>query len=400
MSRERPQPQNETQALLQRIGRLEQLMGLQRQTGPTSLQILGEGYEEYDDPTWGEVHINGLGLHKVAAPYSSVVYYHADEKNPGEGQWYELGNNVAVYEIKVFEDTEAVEAGPRWFVWEIPEDLDRAVVVKVEGYLTTAGACEVGITKRGGGSILTSPIVINGLNSKDAASQPEVAGDPGTEVRWGDHLEINVLAAGGMGLGVIVYVAGAGVAGATLRGLKGDPGGVTAWRGTWTTATAYTTGQAVTRNGTSFVARTNHTSGAGNEPGIGATWEDNWQVLSEQEAHASVVMGVNANGYQISSGQKGHGAMPFDGQLASAMLFADKAGNATVDIKKTTFLNYPTATSITGGNPLTLSGDVKRLETAMTGWDKNFAEDDIYIFEVSGVSVITRLNLSLKVNRA
>lgn len=52
------------------------------------------------------------------------------------------------------------------------------------------------------------------------------------------------------------------------------------WRGPWATATAYVTRDAVSRNGTSYIAKSNHTSAALTDPGSGANWATVWDVLA------------------------------------------------------------------------------------------------------------------------
>lgn len=52
------------------------------------------------------------------------------------------------------------------------------------------------------------------------------------------------------------------------------------WQGAWTTATAYTVNQAVSNNGSSYIATADHTSGASTEPGVGGSFATVWDVLS------------------------------------------------------------------------------------------------------------------------
>jgi len=73
-----------------------------------------------------------------------------------------------------------------------------------------------------------------------------------------------------------------------LSGVKGDDGAAGAdgadgditWEGAWTTATSYTTNEAVSSNGSSYVCILNHTSGASSEPGVGGSWATYWDVLA------------------------------------------------------------------------------------------------------------------------
>jgi hypothetical protein len=59
-----------------------------------------------------------------------------------------LTPGLAIYEIKVFEDVNDVTTGDDKFVWEIPEDLDQAELIKVEAFITTAGGSTTQIQLR------------------------------------------------------------------------------------------------------------------------------------------------------------------------------------------------------------------------------------------------------------
>lgn len=76
-------------------------------------------------------------------------------------------------------------------------------------------------------------------------------------------------------------VGGQGPAGP--QGFPGADGDVT-WEGPWVTATVYTANQAVSRNGASYVCTANHTAGAANEPGVGASWATVWDLMAAKGA--------------------------------------------------------------------------------------------------------------------
>jgi hypothetical protein len=92
---------------------------------------------------------------------------------------------VGIHEIKVFEDTVPVVVKNDAFIWEIPEDLDGAVLIKAAGFITTAGGgdCEVAIRLGAAGAagtdILTDKIVIQAgeYGSITAATPPNVIAD-------------------------------------------------------------------------------------------------------------------------------------------------------------------------------------------------------------------------------
>ncbi len=200
-----------------------------------------------------------------------------------------LTGGVAIYEIKVFEDINPVLTGDDAFVWEIPEDLDGAAIVKVEAFISTAGADDLEVQIRQsdpcdtGTDILSTPITIDAgdCNSKDAAVQPVISGGQ-WDVAWGDHLHIDVDADGdgAKGLGVIVTLTPSALASVILQGAEGPqgaPGGITAWMGEWDAGTTYNPDEAVSHLGSSYVAINTNTNV---EPGVDAGWETDWMLLA------------------------------------------------------------------------------------------------------------------------
>jgi len=384
--------------ILRRLENLETRMRLREQTGPVSLQLID--FEDYEDDLAnvdiGEVHVNWPGVHREARRYDPAVYFH-DEK------WRSLGSNAAVYEIKVFEDDEANLVKSRAFVWEIPEDLDGCMVMKAGGFVTTTGGDTiVNISNdTGGGSVFPANITIpGGSRSSRYGVSPQAAGEGYGPVSWGEQLAINTVSAGGMGLGVWVLVVGAGVGGALLQGFKGDPGGISNWTGSWQVGTGYTTGDAVSSAGSSYVATAPST---GVEPGVTAGWETVWMQLSQGVTESSVVLNIASGAYTIAPGLKGAtGKLPMDGTITEATLLADKAGNVTVDIWKSSYAGYApsVADSITGGNPMQLVSSIKTSNTVLTGWDTAVAKGDILLFHVSNPLTIGFLALTLNIERA
>ena len=63
----------------------------------------------------------------------------------------------------------------------------------------------------------------------------------------------------------------------TLRAIAS--GGVT-WQGAWSDGTAYVINDLVEHNGSSYIATQNHTASPATEPGVGAFWTTNWDLLA------------------------------------------------------------------------------------------------------------------------
>jgi len=71
------------------------------------------------------------------------------------------------------------------------------------------------------------------------------------------------------------------------------------WQGDWATATAYTTVDAVANGGSSYVCILDHTSSAATEPGVGASWENYWDLLVSSGGEWRVDAGAPASGLGI-----------------------------------------------------------------------------------------------------
>jgi hypothetical protein len=323
-------------------------------------------------------------------------------------------DGVAQYEIKVFFDDEIVVTGDGRFWWPIPEDLDEGEIIKVAAGVSTessSGSIQIQLrhfTADGtndNGDILSTKINIDSgdMNSRTAATQPVISGLT-WPVSTGDWLRCDVDNAGGgdaMGLVLLVTIAPTFLGSVLVEGSQGPPGGVTSWTGQWATSTGYTTGQSVSNNGSSYVAVVDHTSGAASEPGVGANWEDFWQLLSEHAQSSSIECVINGNGRVIDVGPKAYIEVPFDCTLYEVVALADFPGSAQVDIWKDTYANYPpiNADSITGASPVSLVAANKSQDSTLAGWTTTFVANDILAFNVDSCSQITILTISLKVLR-
>jgi len=116
----------------------------------------------------------------------------------------------------------------------------------------------------------------------------------------------------------------------------------------------------------------------------------------------SIVYVIDGGGSVISSGLKGFIEAPFSGSITSVRAFADQVGSVVVDIWKDVYANYPpenTWDSITASSPVTISSDQKSQDLTLSGWTKTFSEGDIFAFNVDSCASITRLTISISVDR-
>lgn len=210
--------------------------------------------------------------------------------------------SFALWPIKVASDIETVSTLTP-FTYLVPQDLDAHTLVRLEAFVSTAGGSdlEIQISKAGGADLLTTLLTIDAgdLDSKTSGTTPVIDAAE-AEVLWGDHLVISVISDGGgaTGLGVYCYflaspdalaaIAGpqgdTGATGATGpqgdpgdTGPQGDPGGIVAWTGEWDVGTTYSADDAVSHDGSSYVAIAGSTAV---EPGVTGGWETSWMLLS------------------------------------------------------------------------------------------------------------------------
>jgi hypothetical protein len=115
---------------------------------------------------------------------------------------------------------------------------------------------------------------------------------------------------------------------------------------------------------------------------------------------ASIVCHIDNGGGVIGVGTKATIEVPFDCTINQWTLLTDVGGNLTVDVWKTTYASYPTASSITASAKPAVAGASKNQSSTLTGWTTLLSAGDLLSFVVTGTpSTITRATLCLKVTR-
>lgn len=110
---------------------------------------------------------------------------------------------------------------------------------------------------------------------------------------------------------------------------------------------------------------------------------------------------VDGGGSVITTGSKGFAQINYNCTIAAWTLIADVSGTASFDIKRSTFANFPTTTSIIGasGNPPILSGDRKQTAQPSSWTSTSIVSGDVVEFVVSSIATCTRLNLTLQLTK-
>lgn len=95
--------------------------------------------------------------------------------------------------------------------------------------------------------------------------------------------------------------------------------------------------------------------------------------------------------------------IPFSGTIQAYAITANTSGNATVEIWKTTFANFPptVADKITGTAPITLAGQSARVVSAIADWSTvDVSAGDILRFYLATIGGgISALSLTLAIGR-
>ena len=124
--------------------------------------------------------------------------------------------------------------------------------------------------------------------------------------------------------------------------------------------------------------------------------------LAANIKNASLTFIIDGGGSAITTGEKGHLEIPFACTIQQVTMLADQVGSIVVDIWKNTYVNYPPTDvdSITASAPPTLSSAQKSQDSTLTGWTTAIAEGDILAFNVDSAATITRVTISLKVEKS
>lgn len=118
----------------------------------------------------------------------------------------------------------------------------------------------------------------------------------------------------------------------------------------------------------------------------------------------SLMYVIDGGSDAITPGIKGFIEAPFNGTIKQVKLFADAVGSITIDIFKDTWDNYNpdenSADSICGNstNPIVLNSNMKNI-ASLTGWNLYFSKGDIFYFDVISASVISRVTISMIIDR-
>jgi hypothetical protein len=111
---------------------------------------------------------------------------------------------------------------------------------------------------------------------------------------------------------------------------------------------------------------------------------------------------VDGGGSTITTGVKGYVEIPYSGTITSWTITSDQSGSCVIDVWKDTYANYPPtiADTIAGSQKPTLSSAVKNQNNALSAWTTSVNAGDFIGFNVDSASAVTKVNLSIKINKS
>ena len=117
---------------------------------------------------------------------------------------------------------------------------------------------------------------------------------------------------------------------------------------------------------------------------------------------AAIVFVVDGGGTVLSTGVKGYLVAPFDCTIVGVELEADAAGYIQVDIYKDTYANFPPTAldDIVGATPPILNGADKYQDMAVSDWITAVSYGDILGFHVMSATNMTKLTITLYVEKS
>jgi hypothetical protein len=105
---------------------------------------------------------------------------------------------------------------------------------------------------------------------------------------------------------------------------------------------------------------------------------------------------VDATPNVIGTGVKGQVTIDVTGTIESWTLVSDVVGNLVINVKKTTYANYPSFNSIAGTEKPTLSSQSKNKDDGLSTWNTLLIAGDILRFEVESCDSIKQFMLAMK----
>jgi hypothetical protein len=106
---------------------------------------------------------------------------------------------------------------------------------------------------------------------------------------------------------------------------------------------------------------------------------------------------IDGAGSTITTGNKGHVVIPYNGTITGWTIVADQSGSCVIDVWKANNLIPTSSNTIAGTEKPTLSNQQLNSDTNLTTWTSSISTGDIIAFNVDSATTVTRVNLSISV---
>lgn len=120
-------------------------------------------------------------------------------------------------------------------------------------------------------------------------------------------------------------------------------------------------------------------------------------LVTTADLTRTIVFMIDNGSQQIPPGNKGYLHLDMGGEIISWTVLSPDIGNIAIDVKKTTYDNYPNGfVSIVGSEFPILMNQNKNKDENLTTWDKILRVNDVLSFSVLSCSEIKRCTVTLK----
>lgn len=124
-------------------------------------------------------------------------------------------------------------------------------------------------------------------------------------------------------------------------------------------------------------------------------------LISNADLTRTINYEIDSGSFDMEPGVKGQITLDVTGTIDSWMIVADVPGNLILDIKKSSYADFPNMVSITGSERpylgvLNTSQQQKNKDEDLTTWNRVLTAGDVLEYEVISVSNIRRFLIALK----
>jgi hypothetical protein len=123
-------------------------------------------------------------------------------------------------------------------------------------------------------------------------------------------------------------------------------------------------------------------------------------ILQNYTDVGSFGISIDGGGGTVSTGLSGYLEVPYDGTITGWTILSSLTGSCVIDVLKSTYGTFPPTTSIAGTEKPTLTSQMSNQDNTLTTWTTSVTAGDIISFNVDSATTVTKLNLSIKINKS